>query len=74
VISSPAGLERFFEDAGEELPTAAPPSEPRTPDRDRLLAAFAAHGLQPFKPGPPTDASAGRSAEPHPAVAASVGR
>lgn len=74
VISSPAGLERFFAAAGEQLPTAAPPSEPGTPDRDRLLAAFAAHGLQPFEPGPPTEARAGHGAEPHQAGATAVGR
>jgi quercetin dioxygenase-like cupin family protein len=51
VFSAPAGLERFFADAGEPLAEPAPPSEPRAPDRDRLLAAFAAHGLQPFTPG-----------------------
>ncbi len=52
VISVPAGLERFFADAGEPLAEPALPAEPRAPDRDRLLAAFAAHGLQPFAPNP----------------------
>jgi quercetin dioxygenase-like cupin family protein len=56
VISAPAGLERFFADAGDPLPDATPPSEPRPADRDRLLAAFAAHGLQPFQSEPDTHA------------------
>jgi quercetin dioxygenase-like cupin family protein len=71
VFSSPAGLERFFADAGEPLAESVPPSEPPVPDRDRLLAAFAAHGLQPFTPGqsagtpagaPPGSASASSAA------------
>jgi quercetin dioxygenase-like cupin family protein len=55
VFSVGAGLERFFADAGEPLVEPALPFEPHAPDRDRLLAAFAAHGLQPFKPGDPAD-------------------
>jgi quercetin dioxygenase-like cupin family protein len=55
VFSAPAGIERFFADAGEALAEPTPPSEPCAPDRDRLLAAFAAHGLQPFTPHPPVD-------------------
>lgn len=55
VFSAPAGIERFFADAGEALAEPAPPAEPRAPDRDRLLAAFAAHGLQPFTPHLPAD-------------------
>ena len=51
VLSAPAGLERFFADAGEPLAEPALPAEPHAPDRDRLLAAFAANGLQPFTPG-----------------------
>jgi hypothetical protein len=55
------------------LPTAPPP-EPRTPDRDRLLAAFAAHGLQPFEAGPPGQGQAGQRAESHEPAAAPTGR
>jgi quercetin dioxygenase-like cupin family protein len=51
VFSVPAGLERFFADAGEPWAEPTLPSEPHAPDRDRLLAAFAANGLQPFTPG-----------------------
>ncbi len=58
VFSAPAGLERFFADAGEPLVEPVPPSEPPAPDRDRLLAAFAAHGLAPFAPGPAAQARA----------------
>jgi quercetin dioxygenase-like cupin family protein len=77
VFSGPAGLERFFADAGEPLAEPVPPSEPHAPDRDRLLAAFAANGLQPFTPGrssgTPADAPPGSTSASSAAQAARAG-
>jgi quercetin dioxygenase-like cupin family protein len=50
VISCPAGLERFFADAGETVDDPEPPRIARPFDRDRLHAAFQTHGLRPFAP------------------------
>jgi quercetin dioxygenase-like cupin family protein len=47
ILASPAGIDTFFADAGEELETAELPPEPPSFDRSRLLAAFGAHGLTP---------------------------
>jgi quercetin dioxygenase-like cupin family protein len=47
ILSAPAGLEAFFADAGEPLARCAVPAEPPPFDRERLLAAFAKHGLTP---------------------------
>jgi quercetin dioxygenase-like cupin family protein len=48
VISCPAGLERFFADAGETVDSSQPPPSARPFDRDRLHTAFRKHGLRPF--------------------------
>jgi quercetin dioxygenase-like cupin family protein len=48
VMTVPAGLERFFADAGEELQDTDLPVTPRAFDRERLSAAFARHGLLPY--------------------------
>jgi quercetin dioxygenase-like cupin family protein len=44
LMSTPAGIDAFFADAGEPIDEAALPSRPPAFDRDRLLAAFAKHG------------------------------
>ena len=48
IISTPAGIDTFFADAGEPIERPELPSEPPAVDRERLLAAFAAHGLTPY--------------------------
>jgi quercetin dioxygenase-like cupin family protein len=48
IASTPAGLDAFFADAGELAEQAGLPSEPRPFNRERLLAAFAKHGLAPY--------------------------
>ena len=46
ILGSPAGIDRFFADAGEPIDAAVLPSEPSASfDRDKLLAAFAKHDL-----------------------------
>jgi quercetin dioxygenase-like cupin family protein len=59
LLSTPAGIDAFFADAGEPIDEAALPSEPPPFDRDRLLAAFAKHGATRYdfptgqaRPGP----------------------
>ncbi len=47
IIGTAAGIDAFFADAGEAIEEASLPSEPRPFDRDRLLGAFAKHGLKP---------------------------
>ncbi len=47
IASTPGGIDAFFADAGEAVEDPTPPGEPAPFDRDRLLAAFAKHGLQP---------------------------
>ncbi len=47
IVGTPAGIDTFFADAGESIEEAALPSEARSFDRDRLLGAFAKHGLAP---------------------------
>jgi quercetin dioxygenase-like cupin family protein len=48
IASTAAGIENFFADAGEPIERAELPSEPLAFDRERLLAAFAKHGNQPY--------------------------
>jgi quercetin dioxygenase-like cupin family protein len=50
VMSVPAGLDRFFADAGEGIDDSRPPTTPHEFDRTRLQAAFRAHGLRQFTP------------------------
>ena len=45
IMSAPAGLDAFFADAGEAIEHPELPEDPPPVDRERLLAAFAAHGL-----------------------------
>ena len=53
VITHPAGLDRFFADAGEPIADPdTPPSSP-TVNRARLTEAFRRHGLRPFEPTAP---------------------
>lgn len=49
IISTSAGIDTFFADAGEPIEHAELPSEPLAFDRERLLAAFAKHGNQPHQ-------------------------
>jgi quercetin dioxygenase-like cupin family protein len=49
ILGTPAGIETFFADAGEPIAGARLPSDPPGFDRDRLLAAFARHGLTPYE-------------------------
>jgi quercetin dioxygenase-like cupin family protein len=44
IVSTPAGIDAFFADAGEEIAAPDLPDEPPAVDRDRLRAAFAKHG------------------------------
>lgn len=48
IMSTPAGIETFFADAGEPLDAAVLPAQPPPVDRERLLAAFDRHGLTPY--------------------------
>jgi quercetin dioxygenase-like cupin family protein len=48
ILGTPAGIETFFADAGEPAAGAQLPRDARSFDRDRLLAAFARHGLTPY--------------------------
>jgi len=49
IASTPAGIESFFADAGDELAAPMLPAEaPPTFDRERLLAAFGKHHLTPY--------------------------
>ena len=45
LMSTPAGIDAFFADAGEAIARPQLPSDPPPVDRERLLAAFAAHGI-----------------------------
>ncbi len=47
IIGNVAGIDAFFADAGESIEEPTLPSEARSFDRDRLLGAFAKHGLTP---------------------------
>jgi quercetin dioxygenase-like cupin family protein len=49
ILGTPAGIAAFFADAGQVLPQAVLPAQPPAFDRERLLAAFARHGLQPHR-------------------------
>jgi quercetin dioxygenase-like cupin family protein len=48
IASTPAGIDAFFADAGDDIEHAQIPSEPSGFDRDKLLAAFAKHDLTPY--------------------------
>jgi quercetin dioxygenase-like cupin family protein len=49
IAGTPAGIERFFADAGDALESPTLPAEaPPAFDRERLLAAFAKHELTPY--------------------------
>jgi quercetin dioxygenase-like cupin family protein len=48
LMSTPAGIDVFFADAGEPIDEADLPSEPPAFDRDRLVAAFAKHGARHY--------------------------
>jgi quercetin dioxygenase-like cupin family protein len=54
ILSTPAGIDAFFADAGEPLDAATLPVDPPAFDRDRLLAAFAKHDLTPYEFPPKT--------------------
>lgn len=45
ILGTPAGIDTFFADAGESLERPLLPQTPAPFDRERLLAAFAKHGL-----------------------------
>jgi quercetin dioxygenase-like cupin family protein len=45
LMSTPAGIDAFFADAGEAIDRPELPSDPPPFDRDKLRAAFAAHGI-----------------------------
>jgi quercetin dioxygenase-like cupin family protein len=49
ILSSPAGIDAFFADAGEPLDRPFLPSEPPAFDRDKLLAAFAKYGATRYE-------------------------
>jgi quercetin dioxygenase-like cupin family protein len=46
ILSTPAGIDAFFADAGEPIDEPAVPSDPPAFDRDRLRAAFVKHGAR----------------------------
>ena len=48
IASAPAGIDAFFADAGEPLEQPVLPDERPAFDRERLLAAFAKHDLEPY--------------------------
>jgi quercetin dioxygenase-like cupin family protein len=48
IMSTPAGIDAFFADAGQPIEEAALPDRPPPADRDRLLAAFSKHGLTAY--------------------------
>lgn len=56
IVSSPAGIDAFFADAGEPIDRPVLPAEPTAPDRERLRAAFAKHSLTPYE-FPPDEGS-----------------
>jgi quercetin dioxygenase-like cupin family protein len=47
IATTPAGIDAFFVDAGSPLERPGLPDDPPPFDRERLLAAFAQHGLTP---------------------------
>lgn len=49
LASTAAGIAAFFADAGEPVASADLPSEPPPFNRERLRAAFAKHGLAPYR-------------------------
>jgi|SRR5690348_6403966 quercetin dioxygenase-like cupin family protein len=46
ILSTPAGIDAFFADAGQPIEQPTLPSEPPAFDRDRLVAAFAKYGAR----------------------------
>jgi quercetin dioxygenase-like cupin family protein len=48
IMSTPAGIDAFFADAGEAIPEAELPSEPPAFDRERLIAAFDTYGARHY--------------------------
>lgn len=49
IISTAAGIDAFFADAGQPSDRPVLPNSPPPVDRDRLHAAFAKHGLSPYR-------------------------
>jgi quercetin dioxygenase-like cupin family protein len=49
IASSPAGIAAFFADAGAPIAHAVLPDAAPDFDRERLHAAFAKHGLEPYR-------------------------
>ena len=49
IVSSPAGIDAFFADAGEEIDRPALPDEPPSFDRERLVAAFQKYGAAHYE-------------------------
>lgn len=50
IISEPAGLERFFAEAGELVSSTNAPAQPRPFDRNRLEQATVKYGIRAFNP------------------------
>jgi quercetin dioxygenase-like cupin family protein len=48
IASTPAGIDAFFADAGDDIERPQIPAEPSAFNRDKLLAAFAKHDLTPY--------------------------
>jgi quercetin dioxygenase-like cupin family protein len=48
IVSTPAGIDAFFADAGEAIPEPVLPGEPPPVDSNRLRAAFTRHRLSPY--------------------------
>jgi quercetin dioxygenase-like cupin family protein len=57
ILSTPAGIDTFFADAGDPIEHATLPTDPPAFDRDRLIAAFAKHGATHYD-FPPTEVEA----------------
>jgi quercetin dioxygenase-like cupin family protein len=49
ILSTPAGIDAFFADAGEPIGQATLPTDPPAFDRDRLVAAFAKYGAAGYE-------------------------
>lgn len=60
ILGSPAGIERFFTDAGDAIDDAVLPSAPSSFDREKLLAAFAKHDLSTSYSFPAEETAASR--------------
>jgi quercetin dioxygenase-like cupin family protein len=48
ILSTPAGIDAFFADAGDPIESPTLPAEPPAVDRTRLLAAFEKHSLTAY--------------------------